>query len=51
MPLAETQELIQHTNNAVVKIIKDGYEPHTAIIQTSPNETSVLEVKLKVVEK
>ena len=51
MPLAETQELIQHTNSAVVKIIKDSYEPHTAIIQTSPNETAILEVKLKAVEK
>lgn len=47
MPLSETQELIQHTNSAVVQIIRDGYQPYTAIIQTSPNETAVLDVKLE----
>jgi hypothetical protein len=51
MPLAETQELFQHSNSVVVKIQKDGYEPHTAVIQTSPAETAVLKVKLKEIEK
>jgi len=51
MPLSETQELIQHTNSAVVKIIKDGYQPYTAIIQTTADDTAILDVKLVAKEK
>ena len=51
MPLAETQELLQHSNSVVIKIQKDGYEPHTAVIQTFPDETAVLKVKLKEIVK
>ena len=46
MPLAETQELMQHTNTAVVKISKEGYHPYTAVIQTTPDQTTVLDVTL-----
>lgn len=46
MPFNETQELLKHANNAVVKITKDGYEPYIATISTKDNETSVLDVKL-----
>jgi len=46
MPFNETQKLLKHANNAVVKITKEGYEPYIATISTKKNETSILDVKL-----
>jgi hypothetical protein len=45
MPFSETQELMKHANNVVVKISKEGFEPYVTTLQTSPFETSVLKVK------
>jgi len=46
MPFSETQKLLQHANNAVVKITKDGYKPYIATIETTAGETAVINVKL-----
>ena len=46
MPFNETQKLLKHANNVVVKITKDGYEPYTTTIPTTADKTVVIDVKL-----
>jgi hypothetical protein len=38
MPFNDAQQLLEHANNLVVLIEKDGYEPYRAILVTKPNE-------------
>jgi len=39
LPGNEGQRLLEHANNLVVIIEKDGYEPYRATLSTRPNET------------
>ena len=46
MPFKEAQELIDHVNNLVVRIEKDGYEPYRATLATKSDETTEYSIKL-----
>ena len=50
IPFNETQKLLKHVNNVVVKITKDGYEPYTTTIPTTADKTVVIDVKLIEIE-
>ena len=47
MPLGPTQELMKHVGNVVVRIEKDGYEPHYATLKTERGQTVAHEIKLQ----
>lgn len=46
MPFKESQALLEHADNLVVLIEKDGYEPYRATIATRPNEVSEYSIQL-----
>jgi hypothetical protein len=46
MPFHEGQELLEHANNLVVLIEKDGYEPYRGTFATRPNEVTEHSIKL-----
>ncbi|MHC4086890.1 MAG: hypothetical protein ACYSU3_12700 [Planctomycetota bacterium] len=46
MPFNEAQKLLDHANNLVVLIEKDGYEPYRATLVTKPNEIVEHSIKL-----
>ena len=51
MPFNETQELLNHRNNVVVTIKKEGYKQYYGILSTKAGETSVHNIKLQPVEE
>ena len=46
MPFNDGQKLLEHANNLVVLIEKDGYEPYRATLITKPNEIVEHSIKL-----
>jgi len=46
LPLSDTQDLIRHANNVIVRITKDGYEPYMATIHTKAGKSAVLNIRL-----
>ncbi|MBL7144477.1 MAG: hypothetical protein ISS76_09615 [Phycisphaerae bacterium] len=46
MPFNEAQKFLDHANNLVVLIEKDGYEPYRATFVTKPNEIVEHSIKL-----
>ena len=51
MPFHKAQELMDHANNLVVLITKEGYEPYRATFATSPDETTEQVIKLTPIAK
>ncbi len=49
MPFNEAQKLLDHANNLVVLIEKDGYKPYRATLTTKPGE--ILEHSIKLIPK
>jgi len=46
IPFNEAQKLLEHANNLVVLIEKDGYKPYRATLTTKPNEIVEHSIKL-----
>jgi len=49
MPFNDAQKLLEHANNLVVVIKKDGYDPYRATLVTKPNE--IVEHSIKLVPR
>ena len=50
MPLNETQELLDHAGNVVVRVEKEGYQPRTLTLKAEPGGTIEREVTLQPVQ-
>jgi hypothetical protein len=46
IPFDDAQELLEHANNLVVLIEKNGYKPYRATLTTKPNEIVEHSIKL-----